>query len=186
MTLAYDHVPGHRGATRASWRDNNPRVLIARIMAEHPQAGVEEICRRVRKALAGADRAFQEAFNDYCTVNHYNVIKREEDEARGLRRPRPGLRVVTSTEATVTSAKRRGDQAAASEAAIREVAPIIESIKKIVLMDLATPFGKLGDCTGAQGRKLTGWMKNAFRGVSDKQKLRDVKTEADLHKLLKL
>ena len=63
----------------------------------------------------------------------------------------------------------------------KRAAPIIESIKKLVLMELTTPFNKpLGDLNEAEGCKLTGWQATVFTGIG-KQKLRDARTEADLH-----
>ena len=77
MSLGLETTPGRKGATSARREALDPINLVSRIMKEHPQAGVDEICRRVRKALAGSDSRYQEAFDNYCTRNHYNLLYRE-------------------------------------------------------------------------------------------------------------
>jgi hypothetical protein len=111
---------------------------------------------------AGADVNYQDAFNDYATRNHFNLLVR--DETGSVRRSRPAARLTPEQQ-----------QAAAKRAETIEAA-----VKQIVLMELPTPFGKpLGDLTEAEGRQLTGWQASLFDGLGDKR-LRDAKSELDL------
>src|SRR5215469_14277842 len=78
MSLAFEHTAGRKGATSARRESLDPINLVSKIMKKHPHAGVNEICRRVRDALAGSDAKYQEAFDNYCTRNHYNILYKEE------------------------------------------------------------------------------------------------------------
>lgn len=168
-------VHGHRGATRVSYREHNPRVLVARIMAEYPQAGVEEICRRVRKALAGRDSDFQDAFNDYATTNHFNIIQQDETtrhakkkQTRARQTPPPlAVRIATQAAAALEAAAmlNRAKHAAVNDWLLEQVAP----------------NGKpLGDCTGTELSQFSGYYRELAKGVGPQQKLREVKTGDDV------
>jgi hypothetical protein len=173
MSLGFETTPGRKGATSARREALDPINLVSRIMKKHPHAGVDEVCRRVRTALAGPDAEYQEAFDNYCTRNHFNLLYKDE-HGGFVRRSHPAR----ASAVTVTVEQR---ETAKAEAAKR-AAPIIENIKRIVLMELPTPFGKpLGDLNEAEGCKLTGWQATVFAGIG-KQKLRDARSEADLHK----
>jgi hypothetical protein len=176
MSLGFDTAPARKGATSARREELDPINLVKKIMDKFPQAGVDEICRKVRSALAGPDARYQDAFNNYATRNHFNLL--HKDELSGSKR----IRVSTAapTAVATTSAKVIEQRAAAKTAAVARTAPIIKNITNIVLMNLPTPFGKpLGDLNECEGRKLSGWQATVFNGVG-KRKLRDVKSEADL------
>jgi hypothetical protein len=167
MSLGFETTPGRKGATFARREALDPINLVARIMKEYPRAGVDEVCRRVRVALAGPDANYQDCFNDYATRNHFNILYKEEVSGP-VRRSRP-TKTLSAAQATAekTTAATRADT-------------IMETVKSIVLMELPTPFDKpLGDLTEAEGRRLTGWQSSLFAGIGNKR-LRDAKSEAEL------
>jgi hypothetical protein len=134
-------------------------------MKDYPRAGDDEICRRVRDALDGPDAKYQNAFFDYCTRNHFNLLYKDERGAAG-RKSRRQAKVALTAEQEAAIAKR--------------AKTILAAAKAIALMELPTPFGKpLGDLTEAEGHELTGWQASLFDGIGD-QRLRDVKSEKDL------
>lgn len=158
-----------RGATRARREELDPINLVKRIMDQYPQADVDEICRRVKTALGGRDKAYQPSFNDYCTRNHFNLLRRDEQlrlHAATRRQPR-----VTVTE------EQRAVETRAAEHRANET---INAIRQIVLMELPTPFDKpLGDLTESEGKQLTGWHAKLFEGIGNR-KLREARSENDL------
>ena len=171
MSIGLETVPGRKGATSARREALDPINLVSRVMKEFPRAGVDEVCRRVRVALDGPDAKYQDAFNDYCTRNHFNILYR--DETGGVvRRSRPRT--------PPTAATGQQQDAKTADMVVERVATAIETFKMIVLMEMPTPFGKpLGDLTEAEGSQLTGWHASVFNGIGN-HPLRDVKTEAEL------
>jgi len=169
MSLAFDTTPGRKGATSARREDLDPINLVSMIMKKYPEAGVDEVCRRVRTALAGSYSNYQEAFDNYCTRNHFNLL-----QAPPRRRAARAAETSASTAATATPA-------AVKEEAEKRSVTIFEKMKNIVLMELPTPFGKpLGDLNEMEGCKLSGWQSMLFAGIG-KRRLRDVKSEKSLH-----
>jgi hypothetical protein len=55
--------------------------LVSRIMNEHPQTNVDEVCRRVREALNGPDAKYQDAFIDYTTRKMMDLLEDQHDRA---------------------------------------------------------------------------------------------------------
>jgi hypothetical protein len=120
MSLAFETTPGRKGATSARREALDPINLVSRVMKKHPHAGVEEVCRRVRTALAGPDAEYQEAFDNYCTRNHFNLLYKEEHGP--VRRSSPSGAKATATataNASVSVAEQR--RAEAGKAAIKAV-----------------------------------------------------------------
>ncbi len=78
------------------------------------------------------------------------------------------------------------EKAQARKAATERLADLAPTL----FMNLPTPFKHasgihktLGELTGKEGRKLTGWMAAVFKGVSDNKRLCDVKSEGALREL---
>jgi hypothetical protein len=173
MSLGFETIPGRKGATSARREMLDPINLVSRIMKEHPRAGVDEICRRVRVALAGPDAEYQDAFNNYATRNHFNLLyKDEKDPIVRRSKPRPKAVPAVTAEQEKVVAERVGKVTAA--------------VKGIVLMELPTALTDangnprpLGDLNEAEGNQLTGWAMAVFDGIG-KRKLRDARTEAEL------
>jgi hypothetical protein len=155
-------------------RELDPINLVSRIMNEYPTAGVEEVCRRVRVALAGPDARYQDCFNDYCTINHYNLLYKDEIGSR-VRRSRPRQTPIAALPAE--------QKVAAFE---QKTNLAMETVKKIVIMEMPTAFldsnGKprpMGDLNETEGLQLTGWQASLYKGIGN-SKLCEAKSEADL------
>ena len=148
--------PGKRGATAASWSEKNPRVLVKAMWEKYPHADDAELCRRVQAALETRGWLdFLPAFIDHTTKNCLLAIKAEDRRSKSRAR------------------KKRPKKSANATA-------IINRLKKIVLMEMPTPFGKsLGDCNEVELRQMGGWVVAVADGVGRKH-LRDVKSESDL------
>lgn len=154
-----------QGAASARREDLDPIDLVSRIMNDHPAADIDEVCRLVRKALAGRDARFQDSFNNYTTRNHFNLLQRRI-ETPLVRRTRPRVSPEQRQQET-QQAQQRAEQT-------------VDTIRQIVLMELPTGFGKpLGDLTESEGMQLVGWQASLFAGLGNKR-LREAKTEADL------
>lgn len=169
MSMQLNYEPLKKAGPRARRDDLDPMTLVSMIWKKHPHADVEELCRRVNAALEGAYAKYQRCFNDYAVRNHANLLA--ADEREGLRRKQKTA---------------LAEQAIADKEVAMRMDAVMETVKNIVLMELATPFGKpLGDLTGAEGRRLTGWQRLLFAGIGNKR-LRDVKSEAELQAAWKL
>jgi hypothetical protein len=141
------------------------------------------------------------AFNDYATRNHFNLLHKDEVGGR-VRRSRPtqtpaatalsaeqkvteqadeAAKAEAAAQAEAAKAAAQAEQKAAEQAeAVKRAAPFIEAVKTIVLMELPTAFDKpLGDLNEAEGHQLAGWQASLFKGIGN-SKLRDVKSEPDL------
>ena len=90
-------TPGYKGATVLSYDENAPRVFVAKLMAEWPLAGRDEICRRVETALRGRYEKYLSAFIQYATINAYNAV-REGEKSAMFERVKP----IATGEATAT------------------------------------------------------------------------------------
>lgn len=78
------------------------------------------------------------------------------------------------------------EKAQARKAATERLA----DLAPVLFMRLPTPFKHvsgihktLGELTGKEGRKLTGWMAAVFKGVPDNKRLMDVKSEGAVREL---
>lgn len=166
---------GRTGAKTSTFNDYNPRELVARLMAQHPKAGTDELFKLFREALAGAFSNYQEAVDYYCFVNQFRAINDEPA-------PRVKLRVVQPLPAKQVEAE-KAKAAASANARLADLAPVL-------FMKLPTPFKHahggnktLGELTGKEGRKLTGGLAKFFKDIPDNKRLIDVKSEAKLREL---
>lgn len=135
-------APGYKGATVMSFDENAPRALVAQIMAAYPQAGRDEIVRRVETALNSSRYAsYLPAFIAYATINAYNAIRDGEKAAEAARRSTPA-RPDTPAAPTKTALEQENErhEREAERAVHRDRAAA--NVKR-VLLNLVAPNGKL-------------------------------------------
>lgn len=171
-------IPGHRGATRASYDENNPRTLVKQIVDRYPEAALPEVQRRVKKAIgatANGDASdYLDSFIDWTTANAFASLTNTD---------RPKDRPARATKKT-SHAKPAAQKIAEQAELAATVSSMKQGIKDAWRLEMPAPNGKpLGDCVGMEGAQFTGYFKAVFAGVGPNQKLREVKTGADLAKL---
>jgi hypothetical protein len=196
-----------KGATRATWRDYNPRVLVKYVMDGNPRAGIEDIRDLVRARLAGIGSNYQESFDNYCTDNMYKAIVDDaraawaasnaalvgEVEAPQADAPFPADAAKSEFDEALASAdvadiaeKAAAKKAAViAEAAAREqrIASMIVDIKSIIIMEMVSPLGKVyGDHTFAEMATIGGWAASISKRGKPTEIVRNKLNEADLHK----
>lgn len=178
-------TPRRKGATSARRERLDPINLVGKIMKKHPQAGVDEICRRVRTALAGPDAKYQVAFDNYCTRNHFNQLYKDEDRSKArqhLAKKTNGNGHSNGHSKSMTEAEAEAQREADAKAA----KPVIDKLSRIVIGKIPTMLlddaGKprpLNDLNGPEGLKMGGLYTFLYADIGNK-KLGEVKPEAQL------
>lgn len=164
---------GVRGATGQSWRADNPRDLLKRVIDEHPGADRPALFRLfVEKLKDEDDSGYMETIIEYWFTNNYHSL------------------VVARSGAD--PAERRSAAAAERE---RWIAGTTEKLREkiaeeaaIVLLDMTMPNGKtLAECTGQEcadlSRRLGSWLHKVARRVKPDETVGAVLTENDLRAL---
>lgn len=141
-------------------RESENKAYLAEIMRAHPTADLKAIRRVAFNNLSRGPNADLKRWCDTTTDRVYKSIIAE---------PQP-----------VSEEQQEADRAEAE----RTAKDRLSALSHTILMNLPTPFGKpLGELTGREGRKLVGWQSQAFKGVGDTKRLRDVKSEIELRKI---
>jgi hypothetical protein len=147
MTNTQTHTnPGVRGQTRSTWRDETHlRGVLMRLLTENPDADRDELeamyLAKTEMVPALIEEALRRAFD-----NDWNGLQKPKKL-----RPRPSAEEIEEAKAKVAAA--------------------VEEIKKIALLDMVQPNGKmLRDCTGADVRSLQKEMPSWFKAIAAKVK----------------
>lgn len=158
-----DHVRGKIGNTRTSYRADNPRALIAQICTEHKTAGFDELVDLATEALL--ETRYRTALAEYYATNQVRYYLEVE---------RPGKSTKQSKE--TRQAARQQENETINEA-------VAVAVEKAKLLGLIAPNGKpLAQCGPSDLRKFGGWYLGLAKGMSEKQTVGEVYTEADLRK----
>lgn len=151
---------GTYGAKRVSW-DDNYRRLLRQIIATDPDAKdwFEEFRRQCRD-----DEDMDHSVYKYAYANAMLALGRVEKSGP-----------------TVTPAGK-----ASRAATAREVAAVTTKVRVELLLNLIMANGKrLGDCTGAECRKFSGWYARIAKIVPPRKLVSQVLDEARVTELWK-
>ena len=148
--------PGLTGAKRASWRDINPRALLAKIIADNPHLD-EQQWRELLWDQVKDDTTLLYAIVEYWLDNNVRSITDERTAKKKAR--------VNQTTVKQTLVGKLRDEA-------------------LKLLDLVMPNGKtLRQCTGQDCRRFGGWATRIAKHVPAKKMVGDVLSEAQVSKL---
>jgi len=163
MKTTAQSIPGFQGASRQSWKDNNPRPLLRTVMDTARDPHDREAVREAFKELRTEE--MREVMEDYWfDLNYYRLVADY---------PRPG-------ESKKDVQKRKADEAKGFEDKIEAA---VEAKAKRLLLDLEMPNGKrLRDCTCEECRRMGGWLMALAKKGLPKQRIGDVVSEADVRK----
>jgi type I site-specific restriction endonuclease len=132
---------GTTGAKRQSWRKDNPRELLKRLVEENPQADNEELFHKFRVALAKGSDELNESVERYYFDNNIRSL---------MEKP------------LVTKQKREQMEREREKIAERIEKKIEEKIDEAAtrkLLDAIMPNEKpLRDCTGSECKQMGGWL----------------------------
>ena len=127
---------GVQGAKRATWRDNDPRPLVAKILGSNLDSNkaFETFFDEIREDV-GLLRAVAQYYWDNAYVAHIRSAVTPE------KRTQKRVAERTAIETTKTKFQQR-----------------IVKEATIVLLEIVTPNGKkLADCTGSECNRFGGW-----------------------------
>lgn len=130
--------PGTTGAKRQSWRRDNPRAVLKRVIDENPEMSEEENLAECWDVMH-LDQAQLRTVFEYWHANNYRaLIKAAPDPVR--------------------SQTRRQERAAKTQAFADKVKGQIKAQVRIVLLDMILPSGKpLRDSTREELLIVGGW-----------------------------
>lgn len=140
----------------------------------------------VEKVLnAGLFDEYADEFKGYIVTNALNMAM-DDVRVSGMD-PVTGAKPKARSQPKPISAKQvEAEKTQAAKAATERLA----DLAPLLFMKLPTPFKHangnhktLGELTGKEGRKLTGWMGKVFANVPDNKRLIDVRSEAALREL---
>lgn len=163
LNIELKPTSGELGATRQSWRTKSVRDLLAKIVAQDPQASDRTLLEKFVKELREDDGYFLAAA-EYAFDNARRALRREQ-----FHQP------------TATQAALRAKEAA------NHVDRVARIKSRVVLMSLPMPNGKeLGKCTGAECKDFGGWYHRLANRVGPDKLVSDVLSEQELHSIYKM
>lgn len=151
---------GTLGAKVQSWRKDNPRSLLKRMMEESPRASKEKILREFSdyvRSEAGVD--YLDTIIEYWFSNNWHSLAEKPESLLARIAERK-----TKTESLKETIKKRAVQ--------------------MVLLDLTMPNGKaLRYCTGRDCAKAGGWFTRIAKKIGAAGVVGKVLSEADVKSL---
>jgi hypothetical protein len=163
-------TPGKRGQTRASYRADNPRSLIAQICSENPKLDIDELIPLAIEALL--DPRYRSALAEYYATNQVRAYR---DNETGRKHERSG-------DKEIKAAKEQKAAKEKSDAAVKTI--VAANIEKAKLLGLLAPNGKpLAKCTFAECKQFGGWYLHLAKGHADAETVGSCYSEAQLRKL---
>lgn len=161
-----EQQPGIQGAKRATWRDNDPRPLVARIIAENPKLDIN----------AAFEVFWQEIHEDsdlLQTVARYYWDNAFAAHVRSVRLSMPEQR----------KQRELAERKAVEEAKARIQARVRHEAS-IILLTMKMPNGKpLGECTGKECGTFGGWFQVLADRVPSRKTVAEVLSEKQLQSL---
>jgi hypothetical protein len=151
---------GTQGAFRATWRKVQPRLLLERLINDHPGADEQKIHLLFWEEIE-EDKDCLRACVEYWLDNNYASIQR------------PKLQ----TQSDVNHAVRRTEVK-------KQIKQRVEHEARIALLELRMPNDKLlGDCTGRECGKFSGWFKTLESTIPANKIVRDVLSEKQIYRV---
>jgi hypothetical protein len=158
--------PGIQGAKRATWRDSDPRPLLARIIADNAKADEQEWWRLFWNEVGEEPeslRSMAKYWFDHALLAYMRDIKRGRPRKEDIEREREAVAL-----------------------AKRKLKRRIEHEITIALLEMVMPNGKpLGECTGTDCRKFGIFGQLLAKRVPPKQTVSETLTEAQVQSLWK-
>jgi hypothetical protein len=139
MTDINTNIPGVRGHTRSTWRDESHlRGLLLKLKNKRPNATRKEL-EDLFMSAAQADAAMVDEALRYAFDNHFKSLNESvQPQRQPQRKAAPAVSAFVSDDEVVAAKVR---------------------FAKIILLDLVMPNGKkLRDCTGNECGEFGGWL----------------------------
>lgn len=163
---------GTSSAKRATWREEDTRPLLQRIINTHPRADDKELFKFFWKEVED-DKDHLRSIALYWFELAMLALRRNNAEQR-----------------KDAEQQRQAAQKAAQQATQKAKTALKERLNneaRILLLEMLMPNGKvLGQCTGAECRTFGGWFAALARKVPAKKTVAAVMTEDDIRRLWKI
>lgn len=150
---------GTLGAKVQSWRKDNPRNLLKRMIEESPKKSKDKLLREFNDYVRSpAGMEYLDAIIEYWFSNNWHSLA-EKPDIKGA--------------------------AAAREARTAQFKSTIKTrAVEMVFLDFNMPNGKaLRDCTGAECKRAGGWFAKIAAKIKPAEKVGNVLSEQDLRNL---
>lgn len=150
---------GTLGAKVQSWRKDNPRNLLKRMIEESPKKSKDRLLQEFSDYVrSAAGMEYLDAIVEYWFSNNWHSLAEKRD-----------IKITTAT----TKARTEAFKSTIKERAVQ-----------MVLLDLTMPNGKiLRNCTGRDCKKAGGWFARIAEKVRPAEKVGHVLSENDLRNL---
>jgi hypothetical protein len=177
---------GTQGAKRASFKQYNFRALAAKLLNDNPRMGKDDGLKKFIEALyddENSEEYIRSCFA-YCWDNAFEAATREEERERKLRLRREDPNEQKRRD-EATKQRRYLAEKATQEAIQKNDQKVEERATFLFLSWKLANDKPLGECTGAELRKIGGFFKVVADRVGDRKVVGKVLSEGQLQEMYK-